>query len=111
MELRFSVRDTGIGIAEDQFDSVFDAFTQVDASSTRRHGGSGLGLAIVKELADLMGGRVGVDSQLDQGSTFWFELRLKIGAEPPPRARAGATRAQSISSCRRRTSCSPRTTP
>jgi signal transduction histidine kinase/ActR/RegA family two-component response regulator len=83
VELRFSVRDTGIGIAEDQFDSVFDAFTQVDASSTRRHGGSGLGLAIVKELADLMGARVGVDSQLDQGSTFWFELRLKTGAEPP----------------------------
>jgi CheY-like chemotaxis protein len=84
VQLRFSVRDTGIGIAEDQFDSVFDAFTQVDASSTRRHGGSGLGLAIVKELADLMGGRVGVDSQLDEGSTFWVELRLKIGAEPAP---------------------------
>ena len=82
VELRFSVRDTGIGIAEDQFDSVFDAFTQVDASSTRRHGGSGLGLAIVRELADLMGGRVGVESQLDQGSTFWFELRLKIAAAP-----------------------------
>ena len=82
VELRFSVRDTGIGIAEDQFDSVFDAFTQVDASSTRRHGGSGLGLAIVKELADLMGGQVGVESQLDLGSTFWFELRLKTGAEP-----------------------------
>ena len=93
VELRFSVRDTGIGIAEDQFDSVFDAFTQVDASSTRRHGGSGLGLAIVKELADLMGGRVGVDSQLDQGSTFWFELRLKIGSEPAP-APAPAPRAQ-----------------
>ena len=82
VRLRFSVRDTGIGIAEDQFESVFDAFTQVDASSTRRHGGSGLGLAIVKELADLMGGQVGVESQLDLGSTFWFELRLKTGAEP-----------------------------
>ena len=93
VELRFTVRDTGIGIAEDQFDSVFDAFTQVDASSTRRHGGSGLGLAIVKELADLMGGRVGVDSQLDQGSTFWFELRLKTGSEPAP-APAAAPRAQ-----------------
>jgi len=84
VQLRFSVRDTGIGIAEDQFDSVFDAFTQVDASSTRRHGGSGLGLAIVKELADLMGGRVGVESRIDLGSTFWFELRLKAGAEPAP---------------------------
>ena len=110
MQLRFSVRDTGIGIAEDQFDSVFDAFTQVDASSTRRHGGSGLGLAIVKELADLMGGRVGVDSQLDQGSTFWFELRLKIGAEPAA-ARRRRRASRSMSSCRRRTSCSPRTTP
>ena len=77
VRLRFEVRDTGIGIAEDQFDSVFDAFTQVDASSTRRHGGSGLGLAIVKELAELMGGQVGVDSRLDEGSTFWFEVSLK----------------------------------
>ena len=77
MRLLFEVRDTGIGLAEDQFDSVFDAFTQVDASSTRRHGGTGLGLAIVKELAELMGGQVGVDSRLDEGSTFWFEVSLK----------------------------------
>jgi len=84
VSLRFEVRDTGIGIPDDQFDSVFDAFTQVDSSSTRRHGGSGLGLAIVKELAELMGGRVGVDSQIDEGSTFWFELSLKRGAEPVP---------------------------
>ena len=90
MRLRFEVRDTGIGIAEDQFDSVFDAFTQVDASSTRRYGGSGLGLAIVKELADLMGGSVGVDSQVDQGSTFWFELRAEDGAERGAGAAAAA---------------------
>ena len=77
VRLLFEVRDTGIGLAEDQFDSVFDAFTQVDASSTRRHGGSGLGLAIVKELAELMEGQVGVDSRLDEGSTFWFEVSLK----------------------------------
>ena len=89
VSLRFEVRDTGIGIAEDQFDSVFDAFTQVDSSSTRRHGGSGLGLAIVKELAELMGGRVGVDSQLDEGSTFWFELSLKRGADSSTAAPAG----------------------
>ena len=87
VQLRFEVRDTGIGIAEDQFDSVFDAFTQVDASSTRRHGGSGLGLAIVKELAELMGGRVGVDSRLGEGSTFWFELGLKQRARRPSRRR------------------------
>ena len=95
VRLRFDVRDTGIGIAEDQFQSVFDAFTQVDSSSTRRHGGSGLGLAIVKQLADLMGGRVGVDSQLDQGSTFWLELGMKVApaeaapAPVPPRAAIG----------------------
>jgi signal transduction histidine kinase/ActR/RegA family two-component response regulator len=84
VRLRFEVRDTGVGIAEDQFDSVFDAFTQVDASTTRRHGGSGLGLAIVKELADLMGGQVGVDSRLDEGSTFWFELRVPRPPEATP---------------------------
>jgi CheY-like chemotaxis protein len=77
MRLRFEVRDTGIGIAKDNLDSVFDAFTQVDASSTRRHGGSGLGLAIVKELAQLMGGSVGVESRLGEGSVFWVELVLK----------------------------------
>ena len=82
VRLRFEVRDTGIGLAEDQFDSVFDAFTQVDASSTRRHGGTGLGLAIVKELAALMGGQVGVDSRLDEGSTFWFEVVLGRGNGP-----------------------------
>jgi signal transduction histidine kinase/ActR/RegA family two-component response regulator len=80
VRLRFDVRDTGIGIAEDQFESVFDAFTQVDSSTTRRHGGSGLGLAIVKQLAELMGGRVGVDSRVDEGSTFWLELPMRIGA-------------------------------
>ena len=84
--LRFEVHDTGIGIASDQFDSVFDAFTQVDASSTRRHRGSGLGLAIVKELAELMGGRVGLDSRIDEGSTFWLELRLGRAAAAPREA-------------------------
>jgi len=82
VQLRFEVRDTGIGIAEDQFDSVFDAFTQVDGSSTRRHGGTGLGLAIVKEIAELTRGRVGVDSRITHGSTFWLELSLKRAADP-----------------------------
>jgi len=90
VQLRFEVRDTGIGIAEDQFDSVFDTFTQVDASSTRRHGGTGLGLAIVKEIAQLMGGRVGVDSRIAHGSTFWLELTLKRAADPAPVLADGA---------------------
>jgi signal transduction histidine kinase/ActR/RegA family two-component response regulator len=83
VRVRFAVHDTGIGIAEDQLGSVFDAFTQVDGSSTRRHGGSGLGLAIVRDLAALMGGRVGVESRLGQGSTFWFELGMKKLESPP----------------------------
>ncbi|MEP6873877.1 MAG: ATP-binding protein [Burkholderiales bacterium] len=77
LRVRFSVRDTGIGIAADQIDSVFGAFTQVDGSSTRRHGGSGLGLAIVKELAELMGGQVQVESVVGSGSHFWVDLQLK----------------------------------
>ena len=92
MRLRFTVQDTGIGIAGDKIDSVFDAFTQADASSTRRHGGSGLGLAIVRELTDLMGGEVGVESELGEGSMFWLELNLKKAAGDAPRTDAAVTR-------------------
>jgi signal transduction histidine kinase/CheY-like chemotaxis protein len=83
LRLRFSVQDTGIGIAEDQLASIFGSFTQVDGSTTRRHGGSGLGLAIVKDLARLMGGSVGVESRLGQGSHFWVDLPLGRAAEAP----------------------------
>jgi len=82
LRLRFSVLDTGIGIAHDKVDSIFDAFIQADGSSTRRHGGSGLGLTIVKQLTDLMGGQVHVESRVDVGSHFWIELELKKAAEP-----------------------------
>ncbi|WP_348944032.1 response regulator [Chitinibacter sp. FCG-7] len=77
--LRFTVRDTGIGIAPEQLACLFQSFSQVDAGITRRFGGSGLGLAISKQLANLMGGHIGVESHLDQGSEFWFTARLQLG--------------------------------
>ena len=75
--LRFSVQDTGIGIAPDKIDQLFKPFSQVDASDTRKFGGSGLGLSIVRSLAEQMGGSVGVDSVPGQGSCFWFEVKLR----------------------------------
>ena len=81
LELLFEVSDPGVGISKQNLDKLFERFSQVDESSTRPHGGSGLGLAISRQLAMLMGGRMGVRSQLGEGSTFWFTAHF--GAAEP----------------------------
>ncbi|MEW6072883.1 MAG: response regulator [Planctomycetota bacterium] len=81
VQIKVSVEDTGIGIPEDRRDTLFESFSQVDASMSRRFGGTGLGLAISRQLAELMGGEVGFQSELGAGSTFWFTARLAKVAE------------------------------
>jgi PAS domain S-box-containing protein len=85
--LRFSVRDTGIGIPAERMHRLFESFSQVDASTTRRYGGTGLGLAISKRLAELMGGTLSAESEEGNGSTFHFEIAAREAAAPSSPAR------------------------
>ncbi len=89
MDIYFSVRDSGIGIAEEKLQAIFEKFTQADSTTTRHYGGTGLGLSISKLLTELMGGQIGVESELGRGSKFYFNVHFtkghSQGKEPLPR--------------------------
>ncbi|MEM7461743.1 MAG: response regulator [Pseudomonadota bacterium] len=94
--LHVSIEDTGIGIAETDIETVFDKFSQVDSTAARRHEGTGLGLSITSSLVELMGGKIGVKSDVGSGSTFWFDITLPVHPEQqrkirPPIDVSGAT--------------------
>jgi signal transduction histidine kinase/DNA-binding response OmpR family regulator/HPt (histidine-containing phosphotransfer) domain-containing protein len=92
VQLRFEVHDTGIGVSAEARARIFDSFSQADGTTTRKHGGTGLGLAISKQLVELMGGAIGVDHALTQGSVFWFAVNFdkrRVDSDDPSTATQG----------------------
>ena len=93
-DLRFSVRDTGIGIPSDRLQSLFKSFSQIDASNHRKYGGTGLGLVISKQIVEAMGGTIFVNTEEGRGSTFGFRLHLPLDDQPQPKNEIGTNNAR-----------------